>query len=344
MRSVDWWKAPLFAAGLIGSTKSFVKNPILGDPKLNERGLHRTRIQMAWRAAEKRRAALAGRVDPAHKAAFDRDGFVRVENALPAADFDALKHALTTETFPAREMRQGQTVTRMIPLGPSVLARLPVAERVVADRTVRGLVQYAASTGGFPAWFVQTVIAEPDRRKIDPQTEVHADTFHPTAKLWLFLQDVTEDDGPFRYVPGSHRLTPERLDWEYRTSLTARDDPRAHHAHGSFRVRPEELEAMGLPQPVKVVVKANTLVVADTFGFHARTPSARPTLRMELHAHLRQNPFSPWSGPGPTSLPGIDRRQVDLFLAWSDLKRKLFGVNSIWKDVGSVTANAPPHI
>ena len=42
----------------------------------------------------------------------------------------------------------------------------------------------------------------------DPQTALHADTFHPTVKAWLFLTDVAADAGPFTYVPGSHRLTP----------------------------------------------------------------------------------------------------------------------------------------
>src|ERR1700694_3362140 len=52
----------------------------------------------------------------------------------------------------------------------------------------------------------------------DPQTALHADTFHPTVKAWLFLTDVAADAGPFTYVPGSHRLTPERLPLEMRSS------------------------------------------------------------------------------------------------------------------------------
>ncbi|WP_075215593.1 phytanoyl-CoA dioxygenase family protein [Mongoliimonas terrestris] len=344
MRAIDWLKTPLWAAGIAGGTKSFLKNPLIGDPELNARGLHRNRISLAWRAAERRRAILAPRVDPDLKAAFDRDGFVILENVLPDAVFRRMVATLRSRPLPAHEMRQGQTVTRMTPVGPRVLADLPGAAAVIDDRRIRAVAQYAASTGGFPAWFLQTVIAEPNRHDPDPQTDLHADTFHPTAKLWLFLQDVGEDDGPFMYVPGSHRLTPERLEWEYRMSLTARDDPRSHHAHGSFRVRPDELAAMRLPPPRKVVVKANTLVVADTFGFHARTPSDRPTLRMELHGHLRQNPFSPWAGPGFTSLPGIARRQVDIFLGYRALKRRWLKHGGVWKDVGTVLVDSPPHV
>ena len=59
------------------------------------------------------------------------------------------------------------------------------------------------------------------RRAADPQTDLHTDTFHPTVKAWLFLTDVAPDAMPFVYVPGSHRLTPQRLDWERRMSIGA---------------------------------------------------------------------------------------------------------------------------
>lgn len=343
MSARDWLLKPLHAVELAGSTKSFRKNPILGDPELNRRGLHRRRVEVAARFAERRRAALAGPVDAAHRAFFDENGYVALPGFLAADAFERLVDRLTSIPLPAREMRQGSTVTRMIPLGPGVLGSLPEARAVTRDAALDALIRYCGSNNSPPVWFVQTVIAAARGKRPDPQTELHADTFHPTAKLWLFLQDVGEDDGPFMYVPGSHRLTPARLDWEYRTSLTARDDPRSHHAHGSFRIRPDELAALGLPQPMKMTVKANTLVIADTFGFHARTPSPKPTVRMELHAHLRQSPFNPLALPGLRALPGVAERQLDLYLAIADLKTR-FGISNIWKDVGAVTADAPANV
>src|SRR5438067_1683458 len=129
----------------------------------------------------------------------------------------------------------------------------------------------------------------------DPQTVLHADTFHPTVKAWLFLTDVAEEAGPFTYVPGSHRLSPERLDWERRMSLAARHSPNAEIRQGSFRIDQAELPSLGLPQPRSFAVPGNTLVVADTFGFHARGPSNRPSLRVEIWAYGRRSPFLPWA-------------------------------------------------
>ena len=66
-----------------------------------------------------------------------------------------------------------------------------------------------------------------------------------------------------------------------------------------------KLAALGLPEPVRFAVPANTLVVADTYGFHARGLSSRPTVRAEIWAYRRRSPFLPWTGFDPLSLPGL---------------------------------------
>ncbi len=333
-----------WAAGVAGSEKSFVANPILGNERLNRWGLHRRRVALAARLAETRRAALARRIAPEDRAAFDRDGFVIRENHLPPETFARLRDEIFAAPLPAREMRQGQTVTRMIPLGDRMRRRLPTAVAAVRDPHLRALAGYVAGRGGEPMHFIQTVIAEPERKKVDPQTALHADTFHATAKFWLFLHDVGEEDGPFIYTPGSHRLTPERLAWEHEQSLTARSDARRHHALGSFRASPEDAERLGYRAPRRIAVPANTLVVADTYGFHSRAPSDHPTTRVELHGHLRRNPFLPWNGLDPQALPGISGNQIDLYMWWKDRGTRRTGKQHIWHDVGEVMADAPARI
>ena len=101
---------------------------------------------------------------------------------------------------------------------------------------------------------------------------------------------------------------------------------------------------MNLPQPVRMAVRANTLIVADTFAFHGRTPSDKPTIRSELHWHMRRSPFIPWTGLDPKSLPGIRGRELQLFMAYSDAREKLLKKPHIWRPVGAVTVNAPAQI
>lgn len=331
-RAVGW------AAAVFTAEKSFAANPILGSRRLNERGLHRARVAAAARMAAFRRRSIA--IPEADRAAYERDGFVIKPDYLPPALFDAVREEVFGQSCKAREMRQGQTVTRMIPLSAGARARLPSACAVAFDPALARLTGYVAGRTGAALHHVQTVIAEPDRGPRDPQSALHADTFHSTAKYWLFLHDVTEEDGPFMFAPGSHRLTEARLDWEHRQSLTARAEGRAHHSFGSFRIRPDDLAALGYAPPRPVAVKANTLVVADTFGFHARALSAHRTVRVELHGQLRRNPFLPWNGFDPLTLPGLKGREYDLHFGWKDYWR----IPSIWRDVGMARADDPPKV
>lgn len=342
--AVQWWRYPTYALGVLGSEKSFRGNPVIGSPRLNRMGLHRERVRLAARLCDQRRRMLASSVEPHEREAFDRDGFVIRKNALPQDIFDRLRAALEVTSLPAREMRQGQTVTRMIPLGPAVLNQLPDLASFARNPSIASLVRYVGGAGGDPVHFIQTVIAEPELKKADPQTALHADTFHSTSKAWLFLQDVGPDDGPFVFVPGSHKLTDERLEWEFKQSLTAIEDKRSHHAAGSFRISPDELRQLGDFEPQKVVVEANTLVVADTYAFHSRAISDRHTIRAELHAYHRANPFSPFPFSPLSLVPGLSERQLDLFLRFADRKAQRTGKRPVWSDVGECTVFSGPHI
>jgi hypothetical protein len=332
--------APLRAPAVLTGAKSFVDNPVLGSARLNRMGLHVWRIRTAERMADRRRRRLAAQVDAADADAFARDGFVIRRNALPDAEFAALLREID-RPMPAREMRQGSAVTRFIDLSPGLLRELPTLARLVRGGLFLGLLRYAASAGGQPIAYLHTVITDPDRGRPDPQTAFHADTFHATAKGWLFLADVAEEDGPFSYVRGSHRLTPGRIAWERAQSLTAAGAPNRLHARGSFRATAEDLAEMGYPVPVSFAVPANTLVVADTHGFHARRPSLRPSVRPAIYGSLRRNPFQPWTGVDPFSLPPLREREGLLFGAWLDARARWLGARNAQPRVGDVAPTDP---
>ncbi|HTM20162.1 MAG TPA: phytanoyl-CoA dioxygenase family protein, partial [Kofleriaceae bacterium] len=196
---------------------------------------------------------------------------------------------------PILEKTEGRTLLRKVPLDEPARSLLPAVAALCRDSMLQRLVDYAGARAAAPRFYLQAVLQQAGDGDDDPQTLLHADTFHPTVKAWLFLTDVALDAGPFTYVPGSHRLTAERLAWERRTSLGARSATDTYTREGSFRIDPGELGALGLPPPRALAVPANSLVVADTFGFHARGRSLQPFLRVELWAIGRRNPFLPWT-------------------------------------------------
>src|SRR5581483_10234586 len=138
------------------------------------------------------------------------------------------------------------------------------------------------------------------------------DTFHPTVKAWLFLSDAAAEAMPFVYVPGSHRLTPQRLAWERRMSIAASRgaaDYRAAEPRLVRAVAPDELAGLGLPAPAAIAVPANTLVVADTFGFHARGSRGAPATRVEIWAFGRRKPLWHWQALDLIAALGLGRQR-----------------------------------
>ena len=331
------WKAPWWVFQLATGAKSFVDNPILGSPALNRRGLHVARLKLAHRLAWSRRRRLAGGVDPAVRAAFDRDGYVAIPDYLDREMFDTIRSSLLAAPLQSREHGQGGTITRRTAIDAAFVRRFPAVGRLLRSPRWRRLMHYVASTGGEPIYYLQTIITSPDSPP-DPQFELHSDTFQPSLKAWLFLTDVADDASPLLYVAGSHRLTPERVAWEQRKSeLLGKSGDRLSQ-RGSLRVALDELPGLGLPPPTRFAVPANTLVVADTCGFHARGQSARPTVRMEIWAYRRRTPFLPWTGGDLLSLPGLALRRTAWLNALLDWLDRRGWKQQHWRAVGEVAA------
>jgi hypothetical protein len=197
--------------------------------------------------------------------------------------------------------------------------------------------------------YIQTVlagaVAGPPDPAPDPQLDLHTDTFHPTVKAWLFLTDVEPDAMPFVYVPGSHLLTPQRLEWEREMSIAASRQPGAAARQPDQQliraISPSVLPELGLPPPRAISAPANTLIVADTFGFHARGASARPTTRVEIWALGRRNPFLPWTGLDPWSIAALGLRKPMLYWKSVDFLESVGLGHQRWRARGSLSAFDP---
>lgn len=344
MNPARYLMAPLWVAALATGAKSFRDNPLIGSPALNRRGLHAKRIRIAHDMAWRRRARLAHLVSPEDRAAFDRDGFVLKEEFLPRAAFERLRDAVFAHKAPAREMIQGDTITRRIAVDPAFTQAVPEIKALLANPVWRGLNRYVGSFDQEPLTYVQTILAHVLDAKPDPQTDLHIDTFHPTVKAFYFLTDVVEGEGPFVYVPGSHRLTEKRLRWEYEKSIEAATGADRLSARGSLRATPAEVAAMGFAPPRAFVVPANSLVVADTVGFHARGASVRPSVRVEIWTYGRRNPFLPWPGLDVGSVPGIAERRIPWMWQARDLMAKTGLGAQPWKNAGRIRPQDPPGL
>jgi hypothetical protein len=339
-----WPLLPVHALALASGAKSFEKNPFIGSQRLNRLGLHLARRTLAARLGERRRAALGAGLSEADRAAILAQGYLAKPRFLPDDAFAAMRDELFAARLNAREFLDGHTLTRLIPLDAASLSALPATRSALEFPAYRALHDFVGSFQQAPFLFVQTVFSHVRDAPPDIQSVYHTDTFHPTVKSWLFLDDVAEGEAGFTYVPGSHRPNRRHLAWERRVSINAAEAADRSTREGSLRVEEETLARLGYPAPRKFAVGANTLVIADTSGIHRRGLADRPTRRVSIWAYARGNPFKPWTGGDVLSATGLDKRVIRGFWAAQDLLGRLSGRQSGWRWVGPRGPLDPPAL
>lgn len=311
------------AIALFTSRKDF-SHSWVGNPLLNRLGLHRARMCAAECCAGIRRAQRKQRYQNL-AATLNKDGIIVVENFLPQKTFIQLREAVVNslevaaQTTPAKtgnvvgfgekqsyswgfDRYDGGTLNRFITIH---CGAMPGCCEFVEDPRLAQLSR--AVCGMAPsrrqAWIYLTLNGD-QQRMPDLQRVLHRDTFFSSMKYWYFIEPVTETDGPLVYVPGSHRLTRARLRWEQRmaeAACQARYDRNAGALtsqqmdllSGSFRIAEQVVLDMGYPAPRAYPVPANTLVMADTLGFHRRGDALPETWRLAIYGNKRPGiPFS----------------------------------------------------
>ena len=294
---------------LLTRTKSF-RDPWVGHRGLNHHWqLHRRRVALAETLCRLRRW-----LRPDQLASLQRDGYVLIQNVLPEADFQALseevesavsqaaqRHQLPINARPGFRPKQpfpggfdrfdGGTLNRFLHLDEQ---RFPCAAGFArhphlnaASRQLIGLPMDPRKMD------IYLTVHGEETRTHDLQKDLHRDTFFRALKYWFFLRPVHREDGPFEYVPGSHRLDPLRLRWEQSTAEAASRHRRQPDVSGSFRIREDELPSLGLPAPKALTCPANSLVLADVFGFHRRGAAHAGRERLALYGWNRPYPFLP---------------------------------------------------
>lgn len=276
-------------------------------------------MQLANACARFRQALPLGRQEQLieEKAKLNREGYLVLENYLPKDHHDALllelRNAIhrVAERVPIStnslqgygsktlfdggfDRYDGGTLNRFIELNSN---SMPEAASFSRLPSLSALTRCIVGRNHQPhKTTVYQVIHGVENDNPDVQKELHRDTFFAAMKFWYFPETVLVEDGPFHYVPGSHKLTAQRLTWEQDQADQAIATQAQPNVGGSFRINESDLSKLGLPKPVAITCPANTLVIANVLGFHRRGHAKSGRSRLSIYGWQRPHPFSisPW--------------------------------------------------
>lgn len=263
----------------------FTDEKMLRNPVLNMLGLQVWRVLLAHAFFRVRRFFFSSR-DPLVRELL-REGVVAIPNFLSEEDFAAFQAEF------ARRMRPEDRGYRKFLMGDSLIEKIePGAESrdvcaLIAEdpRLVHMLNAAEARRVNLKdeLYFETVTFQVDDAENVDGQRYLHRDIFFPAHKVLFAIDEIGEDDGPFAYVPRTHRPKARRLWMEYFFSARRKIEPNLRLKHG-------EEERFRL-QERKMTAAANTLIIADVNGMHRRVPARPGTKRRMARMSLRRNPF-----------------------------------------------------
>lgn len=289
---------------VVGSDIMFLENEIKKQPEafirhiysnekfvqseaLNALGLHIYRIMLARGVHNKRRVPTEYSLIKF----FHENGYMMVEDFLNKETIDMLSEELELQRKSGTRKKTFY-LNKILDKNPGLLEFIKMCANV----------PYFSpdAPNGFPRSETWNHL----HHKSDPQYKFHTDTFQPTFKCWIYIDDVTSAQGPLNVVPQSHILTEARLKWDFQNSIISPQDDlwnsriQLSGQPGSFRVfeggteidESAEIDRLGYKKPVVCSGKRNTFVAANTYAFHKRGMGSTGTERNSLSIQYR-----PWA-------------------------------------------------
>ena len=120
------------------------------------------------------------------------------------------------------------------------------------------------------------------------------------VKAFFYLNDVDEDNAPYPYARGSHKVDAARLRYEYEYSLAYVRARSASYARSTSQLEMDrELSVLAESYMTRIgakteslVGKANTLIVSNNIGFHKRGEmrSGRPRITVNIDYKYLESP------------------------------------------------------
>jgi len=271
------------------------KDKLIKSNVLNKMGIQPFRMYLAQQRYNLKSTPHAALYKNEIKALQD-EGIVVIENFLPEAQFDVLeqecRRILRDEK--SENIRQdGANTIHMKRLLKLDRNNYPEVFKFLKNEKLRALFEAAEKRKldfdkGKVTLLLQYLEQGYDKHLRDPETELHADTFFNTHKAWLYMNDVEMKNAPFVFVKGSHKVKGAnryKLAYDYSNGAIVGSD-----RGGSRRVGAEELKEYNLERTI-YTCKKNTLVIANTMGYHCREEGEGGNERLTLAVSARFNPF-----------------------------------------------------
>lgn len=218
---------PIYFLQIFTCKGGFRTNPLLGSRILNLCGLHLIRLLLTHFIYKLRYLYVFRLLDKQEKEFYNQHGYLCITNIFSEASLNNLVEDINYYDGHGYFFTEGSTKTWIAPFSKKNITKYQWMVDLINNKDINKRIKFSIRKHISPLFYIQQIQQYFDSSTAqDPQYTLHSDTFFPTIKCWLYLEDVTAENGPFQYCPGSHKLTWRRIVWEYKEVSIIRNDMR----------------------------------------------------------------------------------------------------------------------
>ena len=276
------------------------KNHIIPSPLANKFGIPVLRTILADLIIKLRRLKNC-RPKSNYEKKLIEDGIVVIPNFLPEEEFRLLKKEFDSITIDLKKdsiaSATGSSKTNTYPINKDKYENFPALKNFAKNKQLIRLIAVGEGKYVFDEIdslrLEKSIFGEPEK-DTDANIEFHADIHFHSHKVLFYMDDVTDNDGPFNYCLKSHKNNFDRLWFEFKRG-------QLNGAHkGTWRIK-DHLDKKFfknyfqklMSARYKVTNKRNTLIIANVHGFHKRGEALKGTERSIIRVPFRYNPLGP---------------------------------------------------
>lgn len=262
----------------------------IGPRWLNVLGLQVLRI--GWHNLGRRTARAVPPKLQAIVSELERNGTVVLENFFPDAVFTQIKeefdlayaewskHKLSALESCGWDEKYFQDIEEFVAPYSTPIAKKYLAEnddiRVLVEAITHRKVRRLPEPLFWSIGVKETGVSE-EKIKYHNTQYLHSDVVFPSVKVWIYLNNVNEENGAFVYAKGSHSPTSKWALNEYKMSLRPQDSGCITHDYA---------ERAGIFE-TSLSAPANTVIISNHMGYHRRGEFKLGARRDAVHIDFR---------------------------------------------------------
>ena len=235
-----------------------------------------------------------------YEAELIKNGIVVIPDFLPTEDFKQLKQefdVMISQSENVKVVQKGSLQINIRCVKNNEYGEFPAIQKLARNEQLIRLISVGEGlkvVDQLKRFNLETSrFGDPDQ-DIDNNIPFHADVHFHAHKVLFYMNDVTEEDGPFTYCKNSHKNNFDRLWFEFRRGQLQDAHKEGwrierHLDKGFFKNYFKKL----LKQKYKVTSPANTLIIANVHGFHKRGEALAGVERSLIRIPCRYNPLGP---------------------------------------------------